>query len=152
MGKTIGILAVCVAVYVAAVLLKRKKVPTIRMTFLLDVIQTGVVIFLIFFAILQIPSAHDTWDRVLVGSGAAAVVIGLAAQASLGNIFSGIMVLTSRPFEIGEKIQVGDTVGTVKLMKFTAHTPSRTRSVWVEIAALSGASLRKRRYTLFLFA
>jgi small-conductance mechanosensitive channel len=40
----------------------------------------------------------------LVGIGFFGIVIGLAAQAVLGNIFSGIMLLASRPFHINDRI------------------------------------------------
>ncbi len=41
---------------------------------------------------------------ILLGGGFAGVVIGLAAQASLSNFFSGIVLLFSRPFNIGDRI------------------------------------------------
>ena len=41
---------------------------------------------------------------ILVGAGFLGIVLGLAAQQVLGNIFAGISLLWSRPFEIGERI------------------------------------------------
>jgi len=41
---------------------------------------------------------------VLVGVGFFGIVIGLASQTVLGNLFSGLMLLASRPFRIGDKI------------------------------------------------
>lgn len=40
----------------------------------------------------------------LVGIGFFGIVVGLAAQEVLGNIFSGIMLLASRPFHINDRI------------------------------------------------
>jgi len=40
----------------------------------------------------------------LVGAGFLGIVIGLAAQTALGNLFSGLMLLASRPFKIGDRI------------------------------------------------
>ncbi len=40
----------------------------------------------------------------LVGAGFAGIVLGLAAQQVLGNIFGGLSLLASRPFEIGDRI------------------------------------------------
>jgi small-conductance mechanosensitive channel len=40
----------------------------------------------------------------LVGLGFFGLVIGLAAQSVLGNLFSGIMLLASRPFHINDRI------------------------------------------------
>ncbi|MCL4362463.1 mechanosensitive ion channel family protein [Candidatus Parvarchaeota archaeon] len=41
---------------------------------------------------------------ILLGGGFVGVVVGLAAQASLSNFFSGIVLLFSRPFNIGDRI------------------------------------------------
>lgn len=41
---------------------------------------------------------------ILLGGGFAGVVIGLAAQTSLSNFFSGIVLLFSKPFSIGDRI------------------------------------------------
>ena len=41
---------------------------------------------------------------VILGGGFIGVVVGLAAQASLSNFFSGIVLLFSRPFNIGDRI------------------------------------------------
>ncbi|MGD0728974.1 MAG: mechanosensitive ion channel domain-containing protein [Candidatus Micrarchaeaceae archaeon] len=42
----------------------------------------------------------------LVGAGFLGIVFGLAAQASLGNMFSGLSIMYSRPFTHGEKITI----------------------------------------------
>lgn len=42
----------------------------------------------------------------LVGVGFFSIVIGLAAQSVLGNLFSGIMLMLSRPFHINDRIAV----------------------------------------------
>jgi small-conductance mechanosensitive channel len=41
-----------------------------------------------------------------VGGAATAVVIGLAAQQTLGNLFSGIVLLTARPFRVGDRVRL----------------------------------------------
>ncbi len=41
---------------------------------------------------------------ILIGAGFAGIVLGLAAQQVLGNIFAGLSLLASRPFEIGDRI------------------------------------------------
>lgn len=43
---------------------------------------------------------------ILLGGGFAGVVIGLAAQASLSNFFSGIVLIFSRPFNMGDNITI----------------------------------------------
>lgn len=49
----------------------------------------------------------------LTALGVGSLVIGLALQDSLGNIFSGIALLFEQPFSLGDWIQVGDKQGKV---------------------------------------
>ena len=42
----------------------------------------------------------------LIGAGFLGIVIGLAAQTTLGNVFAGIAILSTRPFYIGERITI----------------------------------------------
>jgi Mechanosensitive ion channel len=44
--------------------------------------------------------------RLLVGGAITGIVVGIAAQQSLGNIFAGLMLLLARPYGIGEHIRV----------------------------------------------
>jgi len=46
----------------------------------------------------------------LVTSGALAIIIGLALQNSLGDVFSGIILNLERPYRVGDWITVDDTV------------------------------------------
>jgi len=46
--------------------------------------------------------------------GAAGLAVGLALQGTLSNLAAGVMLLIFRPFRIGQKVQVGGSVGTVK--------------------------------------
>ena len=59
---------------------------------------------------------------VLVGAGFAGIVLGLAAQQVLGNIFGGLSLLASRPFEIGDRITI--VTATYSLLGETySHEP-----------------------------
>ncbi|MCA1801547.1 MAG: mechanosensitive ion channel [Rhodothermaceae bacterium] len=58
--------------------------------------------------------------------GAAGLAIGLALQGTLSNVASGVMLLSLRPFRIGDFIVAGDTSGVVdEISLFTTllHTP-----------------------------
>jgi len=41
-----------------------------------------------------------------VGGAFTAVVLGLAAQQTLGNLFAGMVLLTARPFRLGERVRL----------------------------------------------
>jgi len=51
---------------------------------------------------------------IALGGAVTAVVIGLAAQSTLGNVIAGIVLQTSRPFRVGERVRMqGGTLGAV---------------------------------------
>jgi small-conductance mechanosensitive channel len=49
----------------------------------------------------------------LLGAGAATVVFGLAARQTLGAVLAGFVVLFSRPFDLGDWVEIGDEEGIV---------------------------------------
>lgn len=58
--------------------------------------------------------------------GAAGLAIGLALQGSLSNVAAGVMLLTLRPFEVGEVTELDGQIGIVdeiNLMVTKFHTP-----------------------------
>jgi len=46
-------------------------------------------------------------------AGIATVAIGIASQNSMGNLISGIFLLTEQSFQVGDIIEVGEFIGTV---------------------------------------
>lgn len=46
--------------------------------------------------------------------GVGSLVVGLALQDTLGNLFSGLAIIFERPLAVGDWIQLGDTVGKVR--------------------------------------
>ena len=65
----------------------------------------------------------------LAGASVASVVIGLAAQSTLGNLVAGVSITIYRPFRLGDKLQVaaptGTETGTVELISL-GYTTLRT--------------------------
>ncbi len=51
-----------------------------------------------------------------VGGAFTAVIVGLAAQQTLGNVIAGMVLLSARPFRVGERIrlQAGAVGGSVE--------------------------------------
>ena len=50
---------------------------------------------------------------ILGAAGIVGLAVGLASQASLSNIISGLFLVSEKPFEIGDVIKTADTVGVV---------------------------------------
>lgn len=67
---------------------------------------------------------------VAVGGAFTAVIVGLAAQPVLGNLFAGMVLLTAQPFRLGEQIRlqagaIGIQEGTVSSLGLLYTTLSR---------------------------
>jgi small conductance mechanosensitive channel len=55
-------------------------------------------------------------SAIALGGAFTAVVLGLAAQQTLGNVFAGIVLLSARPFRVGERVrlQAGVVAGQIE--------------------------------------
>jgi small-conductance mechanosensitive channel len=77
------------------------------------------VVVLILYAHL-IPMLRSMGTALLAGAGVVSVVIGLAAQSTLGNLVAGISIAIYRPFRLGDTLQVtaptGTDIGVVELI------------------------------------
>ncbi len=51
-----------------------------------------------------------------IGGAFSAVILGLAAQQTIGNLFAGVVLLSARPFRVGDRVrfQGGGLAGTVE--------------------------------------
>lgn len=73
------------------------------------------------FATLAITLAlfHVPVSQLLLGGVLTSVIVGIAAQQSLSNVFAGMVLLLARPFRVGDPIQLragalgGELTGTV---------------------------------------
>jgi small-conductance mechanosensitive channel len=76
-------------------------------------------------SLLRVPVGHLLLGGVLTG-----VILGIAAQQVLANVFAGIMILFAKPFQIGDDLRIrsgalgGPIVGRVSGMTLTYVTVS----------------------------
>ncbi len=77
-----------------------------------------VLVIAVMVVLMTIDPLRDIGYAILASSGIAAVIIGLAAQQTLGNLFSGISISIAKPFLVGEFIEITGfnppIAGTVK--------------------------------------
>ncbi len=66
-------------------------------------------------------------DRIFAATAAGAVVIGLALQSTLGNLFAGLAIQIEKPFRVGHWVQIAGTDGQVAEVTWRA-TKIRTKS------------------------
>jgi small-conductance mechanosensitive channel len=59
-----------------------------------------------------VPELRALGTALLAGASIASIVIGLAAQSTLGNLVAGIAITIYRPFRLGDTLQVAAPTGT----------------------------------------
>lgn len=98
-----------------AVLLLIRKVLAKRLSLQWKMLlNKGIVYAGIIIILLMVLETMGVSLKALLGAaGIAGVVIGFASQTSVGNIISGLFLVTEKPFEIGDLIKVGDKMGSV---------------------------------------
>src|ERR1022692_1497515 len=78
------------------------------------VLVGGLVILLVTLELVRVPIGN-----LILGGAFTAVLIGMAAQQTLGNLFAGIVLLVARPFVVGDSVRMragvlsGQIEGTV---------------------------------------
>ncbi|MBO0813981.1 MAG: mechanosensitive ion channel [Actinobacteria bacterium] len=66
------------------------------------IVLTGLILTLIFtLALFKVPVS-----QLILGGALTTILIGIAAQQSLSNVFAGIVLLLSRPFIVGDTIEL----------------------------------------------
>ncbi|MEQ8927644.1 MAG: mechanosensitive ion channel family protein [Fulvivirga sp.] len=90
-----------------------EKSTTYRITIkgfipILKIVGWAFILFIIIAGIFQPPI-----NAVLTATASLGIAIGFAAQDIIKNIFGGIMILFDRPFQVGDKIEIGNFYGEV---------------------------------------
>ncbi len=75
----------------------------------------------------------------LVGGAIAGVIIGAAAQSSLGNFFAGILLMLARPFEVGVTLRIRTTIAG--MIEFEG-TVADTNAFYTTLRTTRGELLR----------
>lgn len=57
-------------------------------------------------------------SALLGAAGIAGIAVGFAAQTSVSNVISGLFLISEKPFQVGDVIQVGDVSGVVQSIDF----------------------------------
>jgi small-conductance mechanosensitive channel len=96
-------------------------------------IVTVVILVVGFFsALLAIPEVRAVAGGLLASSALVGIVIGFAAQRTLGNFVAGILIALAQPVRIGDRVEYGDLHGVVEEIGLTytfIRTTDRRRLV-----------------------
>ena len=108
-------------------LIKRIEKGGIHHRFLANTLVAVVWVVGIMVAMSNVPGFSKLTRTLLAGSGIMAIIVGLAAQDSFGNLLSGLFISLFRPFEIGDRVHLVNSNITGYIEDLTLrHTVIRT--------------------------
>jgi small-conductance mechanosensitive channel len=95
-------------------------------------LTVGIVSIGVLSALLVIPQVRAVAGGVLASSAVVALVVGFAAQRTLANLISGVLIAIAQPLRLGDQVQVGGEAGVVEEIGLTytfIRTPDNDRLV-----------------------
>jgi len=87
-------------------IIERVVEPTLGVTRARGVKNVFELIAVIVLAVFVFAAFGVNLTAALIGAGFLGLVLGLAAQQVLGNVFAGLSMLVSKPFEIGDRVTI----------------------------------------------
>ena len=96
------------------------------------IVISAVTIVGVLSALLVIPQVRAVAGGILASSAVLGLVIGFAAQRTIGNFVAGLLIAISQPVRLGDRIQIDEEQGTVEEIGLTytfIRTPDNARLV-----------------------
>jgi small conductance mechanosensitive channel len=75
-------------------------------TFFAQVLRVGIYLSAAVLYAGLVPQLHSMGTALLAGVSIASIVVGLAAQTTLGNLIAGFAVVMYKPFRVGDRLRV----------------------------------------------
>jgi small-conductance mechanosensitive channel len=69
--------------------------------------------------LMTFDTVRQLGTTILASAGIAGIILGLAAQNTLGTLFAGLQIAVTQPFKIGDSVNVMGEVGTVEEITLT---------------------------------
>jgi small-conductance mechanosensitive channel len=115
--------------------LARRDLPAETLTryrILRRTILTLIVFVGVLSALLVIPQVRAVATGILASSAVIGIVVGFAAQRTIGNFIAGLLIAFSQPIRLGDHIEIEDLSGVVEEIGLTytfIRTPDNDRLV-----------------------
>ena len=144
--KTIAVLAIGWAAYrlvdgVEALLRKwTSRTRTQLDDELVPILRKALRVFVIIVMFLFIAQNIFAWDigALLAGLGLGGLAFALAAQDTLKNVFGSIVIFADRPFQLGDRVKIGDHDGVVERVGFRS---TRLRTLTGHLVTVPNATV-----------
>ncbi len=86
---------------------------TTAVNFIIQLLQVVAFIVAAILYAQLVPALRALGTALLAGVSVVSVVLGIAAQATLGNLIAGISLLLYRPFHVGDRVQLTTPKGLI---------------------------------------
>jgi small-conductance mechanosensitive channel len=115
------VLAAVAAKLIDSAIARRELAPgaATRYKVLRRSIETVIIFVGVLSALLVIPQVRAVAGALLASSAVLGLVLGLAAQRTLGNFIAGLMIAFTQPVRLGDEVEVAGTRGVVEEIGLT---------------------------------
>jgi small-conductance mechanosensitive channel len=79
--------------------------------FIIQLVQVMIFILAIILYAQLVPALRSLGTALLASVSVVSIILGLAAQSTLGNLIAGVALLLYRPFQVGDQIQLNTPKG-----------------------------------------
>jgi len=83
-------------------------------SFLAQFLQVVIVVGALILYAHVVPALRSVGSALLTGASVGAVVLGLAAQNTLGNLIAGFAILLYHPFKLGDEVEINTPKGVMR--------------------------------------
>lgn len=97
---------------VHAAMTRQGHIDRTTVSFLQQITTAMIWIIMVILYAHLIPVLRSMGTALLAGASVASVVIGLAAQSTLGNLVAGVSITIYKPFRLGDTLQIAAPTGT----------------------------------------
>ena len=80
---------------------------------------TAIVTVGVLSALLVIPQVRAVAGGILASSAVVGLIVGFASRSTLANFIAGILIAFTQPVRLGDRVEIGDTAGTVEEIGLT---------------------------------
>jgi len=121
-------------------LMEKRGVDPSLVPFLHNIVDVALKIMLLIIVISQIGIEATSFLAIL---GSAGIAIGLALQGSLSNFAGGVLLLTLRPFRVGDFIEAQGQSGRVHLINIfnTVIKTGDNKTIFIPNGPLAGSTI-----------
>jgi small conductance mechanosensitive channel len=103
-----------------------------RYRFFRRAIMVAIIVVGFFSALLAIPEVRAVAGGLLASSALLAIIVGFASQRTLGNLVAGILIATTQPIRLGDRVVYEGAEGIVEEINLSytfIRTPDQARIV-----------------------